>query len=217
MTDYNDLPGGLAVGLEAIINRAIALDPESREQLSEIRDKTIAIELDKLERRLVMRIDAHRVRLLTNFDGFADATIHGTPTALAQMGLNKNKGPAGSGVSFSGDPELGQNFQRIINRFEIDWEGELAKLTGDVIAHQVGNTARHFFSWLKQAGSTLEQTAADYVRYETRSAVGHDEVEQFLREVDTLRNDVARLEQRVSRLKQKLLSEHSAKTLKTEA
>ncbi|MBL4851783.1 MAG: SCP2 sterol-binding domain-containing protein [Gammaproteobacteria bacterium] len=210
MSDYVDLPGGLAIALEAAINRGIALDPESREQLAEISGKIIVIELDKLNRRLVMHIDEHRVRLLTHFDGKADATIRGTPTALAQMGLNKDKGPASSGVSFSGDPDLGQRFQQIINRFEIDWEGELAKITGDVIAHQAGSAARHLFDWLKQAGSSLEQTATDYVRYETRSAIGHDELEQFLGEVDTLRNDVARIEQRVNRLSKKLLTKEEA-------
>ncbi|MBL1293088.1 MAG: SCP2 sterol-binding domain-containing protein [Thiotrichales bacterium] len=205
MSAYADLPGGLAIALEAAINRGIALDPESREQLAEIGGKVIAIELDKLERRLVMHIDEHRVRLLTNFDGKANATIRGTPTALAQMGLNKDKGPASSNVNFSGDPDLGQRFQQIIDRFEIDWEGELAKVTGDVVAHQVGKTARHFFHWLKEAGSSLEQTAADYVRHETRAAIGNDELEQFLSGVDTLRNDVARIEQRVNRLKKRLL------------
>ncbi len=204
MSGHADLPGGLTIRLEAVINRAIALDPESREQLADISGKVITIELDKLDRRLVMHIDEHRVRLLTDFSGKADATIRGTPTALAQMGLNKDKDPASSGVSFSGDPDLGQRFQQIIDRFEIDWEGELAKVTGDVIAHQAGSAARHLFDWLKQAGSSLEHTAADYIRYETRSAIGHDELEQFLSEVDTLRNDVARIEQRVNRLREPL-------------
>jgi len=207
MSDYSDLPGGLAIALEAVINRAVALDPESREQLADISGKIISIELDKLDRRIVMHVDEHRVRLLTQFEGKADATIRGTPTALAQMGLSKDNGPASSGVSFSGDPDLGQRFQHIIDRFEIDWEGELAKLTGDVVAHQVGNTARHFFSWLKQAGASLEHTTADYVRHETRSAIGRDELENFLSEVDTLRNDVARIEQRVNRLRKRLSDE----------
>jgi len=210
MSDYADLPGGLAIALEAAINRGIALDPESREQLADISGKVIAIELDKLDRRIVMHIDEHRIRLLTNFADKADATIRGTPTALAQMGLNKDKGPAGSNVSFSGDPDLGQRFQHILDRFEIDWEGELAKFTGDVVAHQIGKTARHFFSWLKEAGSSLEQTAADYVRHETRLAIGNDELEQFLSEVDTLRNDVARVEQRVNRLRKRLLEKEKA-------
>lgn len=212
MSEYRDLPGGLAVGLEAVLNRAISLDPESREQLHQLSDKVIAIELEQLNWRIVMRIDEHRIRLVTNFDGDADATIRGTPTALAQMGLNKDKDPASSSVSFSGDPELGQRFQTIINRFEIDWEGELAKLTGDVIAHQVGNTARHFFGWLKNAGSSLEQTAADYVRHETRSAVGSDELNRFCNDVDVLRNDVARLEQRIQKLSKQLEQEDTIET-----
>lgn len=210
MSDYADLPGGLAIALEAAINRGIALDPESREQLADISGKVIAIELDKLNRRLVMHVDEHRVRLLTDFEGKADATIRGTPTALAQMGLNKDKGPASSNVSFSGDPDLGQRFQQIIDRFEIDWEGELAKVTGDVVAHQVGKTAKHLFGWLKDAGASLEQTAADYVRHETRTAIGNDELEQFFSEVDTLRNDVARIEQRVNRLRKKLIEKEAA-------
>ncbi len=207
MSEFKDLPGGVAVALEAVINRAISLDPESRESLAELNNRVIAIELAQLQWRIVTRVDDHRIRLLTAFDGNADATIRGTPTALAKMGLNKDQSPASSNVTFSGDPELGQTFQRIINRFEIDWEGELAKLTGDVIAHQVGNTAKQFFSWLKHAGSSLEQTAADYVRHETRTAVGQDEVDAFCSKVDTLRNDVGRLEQRLQRLKKQLAPE----------
>lgn len=203
MSTYSDLPGGLAIALEAAINRGLALDPESRQRLGRLSGKIIAIELETLDRRLVMLIDAHRVRLLTPFEGTADATICASPAALVKMHMSKGAAVAGSGIRFSGDPELGRAFQQFLDGFDIDWEGELAKLTGDVVAHQVGRSARRVFGWLKQSAMSLEQTAVDYVRHEARAVVGRNEVERFLDEVDTLRDDVARLEQRMRRLQKK--------------
>ncbi len=76
----------------------------------------------------------------------------------------------------------------------------MSKITGDVIAHQLGNAIRHGINWGKQTADTLVRDAGEYLREESRHTPDREEVDVFLNMVDELRSDVDRLDQRVKRL-----------------
>ena len=42
----------------------------------------------------------------------------------------------------TGDVELGQQVKTLFDEIDIDWEGHLARFTGDVVAFQVGSLFR---------------------------------------------------------------------------
>ena len=92
----------------------------------------------------------------------------------------------------------------MVEKLEIDWEEHLSRLTGDIIAHQIGNTVRGLFRWGERSAEHLGQDAADYLQEETDILPVPWEVEGFIEEVDTLRSDIDRLEARVKRLQRML-------------
>jgi ubiquinone biosynthesis protein UbiJ len=111
------------------------------------------------------------------------------------------------GVEIDGDVELGTKLQRIFERLDIDWEEHLSRLTGDIVAHQLGNTVRGFFAWGRRAADHLGHDVADYLQEENETLPVAWEVEEFIQGVDTLRSDVDRLEARVKRLARNLADE----------
>jgi ubiquinone biosynthesis protein UbiJ len=195
-------------GLEQALNAALALDPKTLERLGRLQGRVIAIELTGTGIRLLMQPEQNGLRLMGHYDGAVDTTLRGAPFALLRMGSGRSGEGLFSGeVEIDGDVELGQQVQRVFERLDIDWEEHLSRLTGDIIAHQIGNTVRGLFSWGERASDHLAQDTADYLQEETEVLPLHWEVEEFIEEVDTLRSDADRMEARVKRLQRMLASE----------
>jgi ubiquinone biosynthesis protein UbiJ len=73
-----------------------------------------------------------------------------------------------------------------------------------VIGYQIAQAFKRAFDWSRESAKNLLQDSADFLRDESRELVAPAEMEQFLDEVDTLRDDTDRLEARIARLSQNL-------------
>jgi ubiquinone biosynthesis protein UbiJ len=103
-------------------------------------------------------------------------------------------------VQINGDIDLGQRFQRLLEKIDIDWEEQAARVMGDVAAHQLGNALRDLRTWSTQSLHTLRADAAEYLQEESRLLPLRARAESFQRAVESLRLDAERLEQRFQRL-----------------
>lgn len=101
-----------------------------------------------------------------------------------------------------GNIDLANAVNDVLENIRPDPEAFLASKIGDIAAHR----AMGVFHGLKQSASQLMGRLKD--QFTEHVAEGHsviapnDQVAHFMSEVDTLRNDVARLEQRISKLGQ---------------
>jgi len=198
----NELSTAIAAILEKSINKVLQLDPDTVEQLKQLQGKVIALELLILNVSLFLIPNEDGLNVFGHFEGEPDTILRGTPIAMARMGLAKNAGDVlfEGDVEISGDVELGQQFRKILDGMDIDWEEQLSHIAGDVIAHKTGQLARGVIDWGKKTTAILGQDAAEYLQEESRDLPNRREVEEFLTSVDTLRSDVDRMEMRVSRL-----------------
>ncbi len=188
-------------GLEQALNAALALDPKTLERLRRLQGRVIAIELQGTGIRLLLQPEQNGLRLMGHYDGIVDTTLRGAPFALLRMSTGRTgEGMFKGGVEIDGDVELGQQIQRVFEKLDVDWEEHLSRLTGDIIAHQIGNSVRALLNWGERAAEHLGQDTADYLQEEAEILPLPWEVEEFLEQVDTLRSDVDRLEARVKRL-----------------
>ena len=202
----NELPTAMAAMMEAAINQILRLDPETVEQLRQLQGKIIAVELQGLSVTLYLVPCEEGLNVFGHFEAEPDTVLRGTPMALTKMGLVKNAGDVlfEGDVEISGDVELGQQFREILDGLDIDWEEHLSHVTGDIVAHKMGNLVRGIFGWSKQTTEILGQDAAEYLQEESRELPARREVDGFLKNIDTLRSDVDRMEMRVSRLSDRL-------------
>lgn len=192
--------------LEQAINAALALDPHTVNRLRRMDDKVIALALEGLGFTLYLQsLDGH-LRPMAAWDGPVDTTLRGAPFSLLRMGRGRTgEGLFRGGVEIDGDVELGQQFQRVFEKIDIDWEEHLSRLCGDVIAHQLGNVVRDLRHWAERSLDHLQKDAADYLQEEREALPLEWEVEEFYQQVDTLRSDVDRMEARLKRLEKKVL------------
>lgn len=202
----NHLPTAVTASIEVALNRVLQLDEDTLARLAGLQGKVIAIEFRGLDVAIYLIPEAEKLTVYGRFEGEADTVLRGTPVALMRMGLAKHAGDVlfAGDVEISGDVELGQAFGEIINDLDIDWEEQLSHLTGDLVAHKVGNFLRGALAWGEQTADTLGQDVAEYLQEENEALPNRDEVEYYLSQVDVMRTDVDRIEARVLRLEERL-------------
>lgn len=192
------LPGIVIATIETAFNHLIAdqrgvVDPILNNHL-------VCIDLVGLDSRLYFHFIDFRLIVLNDTDRQADATIKGTPMALASAGIGGNT----RDIQLSGDLQLARAFETLLKNIEIDWEEILSHCTGDIIAFRIGEMVRGLGHWGRQSAQAFADDLRDYLQIETRQLPLPDEVNTFNRSVDDLRAAVERFELRVLRLKGRL-------------
>jgi len=197
-----NLPVAITAVLETAFNHYIELDPDGRKKLATLQGKVIAIDLPELDMSIYFMPAEDSIHIMSHFDGHADTRLRGTPLSLLRLSIGQQTEDRlfSGDVVISGDTETGQQFKRMLEQLDIDWEEQLSQITGDVIAHQVGRGIRNFISWGRQVEDSLLQDTSEYLEEEAVLVATRNEVDSFNHAVDTVRNDVERLEARLGRL-----------------
>ncbi len=191
------------IPLERLLNQLLARDPETLEQLAGLSGKVIRVELLNTAQPVTsLLIEARGVRIETGGAGPGDVLIRGTPLNLLAYlrGAGESQGAVSGDLEIRGDLGLAQDFQRLLRGFEIDPEEQLARLLGDTLARKASNLARRGADFVRQLRHKAELDLSEYALYETETLPDRDEIDRFNHAVDTLRDDVERLKQRVYRL-----------------
>ena len=194
---------------EQLLKQAIQLDPEALERLAPMHGRVIKIELVGLGLYLYLVPEPGGIQLFRHFEGDPDCILRGTPLDLARMSSSRESAEQlfSGAVAIEGDSGLAHRFGEFISSLEIDWEEQLSHLTGDVIAHQIGNLTRGLFDWGKKTRKTIGLNLQEYLQEELRLLPGQYEAEPFLSNVDRLRDDVERLSARIDRLRRQIIAE----------
>lgn len=186
--------------VEEAANRVLALDPDTAGRFESLEGRLVAVHLDGPEVSLYFRPEGGRLRVLDEADGEAETTIRATPGALFAGAVSEQGRNAAGKVHIEGDAHLGQEFERLLGRLDPDWEEPLARAFGDIAGPRIARALREGVSWGRAAGWSIAEQLTEYLRDERRYLVSRTEMNEFVEEVDRLREAVDRLEARVRRL-----------------
>jgi ubiquinone biosynthesis protein UbiJ len=96
-----------------------------------------------------------------------------------------------------GDTELAQTLRELADAAPWFLERELAHWTGPIVAQRLADLARGLASWPAYAAEHFSANIAAYLVEEQPALVKRARLDEFTQAVTTLRDDVARLEQRI--------------------
>lgn len=189
--------------LDSAINQYLQLDPESRTTLEKLHGKHIAIELQPFNLTFYGEFSHHGIQLTTHSDIVPDVTLRGTPLQLlATMTTRKNRQQFfADDVSIEGNVELGQQIIDLFDHLQIDWEEQLAHITGDAPAYYISNFMRRTASWLRETNASLTANVSDYLHEEAAWLPTHEALNDFFNDIDTLRMDTDRIESKIQQLR----------------
>jgi ubiquinone biosynthesis protein UbiJ len=103
-------------------------------------------------------------------------------------------------VQVSGDPEFAQAVAFVVRNARWDLEEDLSRVLGDAAAHRLVSTGRSVMALQARAAASFARNVSDYWLEERPLLARRADVEQFVQDVDALRDDVERLAQRIARL-----------------
>ncbi len=192
----------LLAPLEDVLNRNIADSARARRLLARVDGRALELRVAATPLRLRISAGNGRVSIGPGADAPADATIEGTPLALARLAWadDAQRAIRAGGVQVSGDGEVAQGFQQLLEVARPEFEEELSRLTGDVAAHHIARFARGARNWMSKARDTAAMNVAEYLTEESRDLPARSEADEFLAAVDALREATDRLEARIARL-----------------
>ena len=103
-------------------------------------------------------------------------------------------------VDVSGNTAMAAEIGYIARNIHWDVEEDLSRVVGDILAHRLVETGTKFHNWSKQSVFGVAQTLVEYWTEEQPLLAKPRQVQQFIREIDLLRDDAERLEKRIARL-----------------
>jgi len=187
--------------LEEALNRALALDPETRSQLAPLEGRRIGIELESANLALAIRVDDGRLRVGPHWETAADLGLRATPGSLLAFALRRGEDSPlpGGKVGISGDAELARRVEKLMRGFRLDVEEVFARAFGDVIGVPIARTLHAALRWSRDSAQSFVHDSADFLRDDSRDLVAPAEMDQFLDDVDALRDRAERLAARVAK------------------
>lgn len=190
--------------LEAALNRALALDPDTRDALKPLEGRRISLALEAPPLALQVSVADQRLQVgpVDEADE-ADLAVRSTLGGLLSQlpFLRRDDAPPVGRLRVSGDAELARRLQTLASRFDPDWQQPFTAVFGDIVGVQIANAVKSALQQLRSASEGLVQNAAEFVTEESRDVVGRAELNAFHDDVDALRDDVERLQAKVDRLR----------------
>lgn len=195
--------------LQALLNRALALDPATRLTLARLHKKQLLIESTMPPLTLVVGFSARgEVELAATSDNAnaPELCLRGTSLALLTLALDRSDRVSfvGTGVRVEGEQELLRQLRDILRNLDLDWEQALAILVGDVPARMLAETLRGAGRWQQQARARAGSGLAEFVREEAQLVPTRIEMDEFAAAVRLVSMDVDRIGARIDKLQRRL-------------
>lgn len=189
--------------LAATLTRVLALDPDHARLLKPLAGRIVTIELIPFDQRITLSFTLDTVFVLSDFPGKVDLTLKGSPLAFARLASSprfQSRLFQGE-IQVIGDVHVARRLQILLQCLNLDWESWLADVAGERLAHLVAASIRVAAAWHRHTLKTFQWNLAEFLQEETRALPAPMEAEELYRRIGQLRDDVARLEARVRRLK----------------
>ena len=186
--------------IQPMIDRNVAGSPRARELLASLDGRSLVVAVRFTPWRAT--VTASGGRLLLSRDGAAaDVTVSGTLLNLLSLARGNAQEVIRRGdVRIEGDGAAAESFQELLGLLRPDLEAGLATLIGEVPAYGAGALLRKALDYGRQVAQTGALNVGEYLAHERRELVPRAEAQQFIEEVDTLRETVDRIAARVARL-----------------
>ena len=191
---------------ETLINAALTKDPASKQALTKLEGQVFLVESTLPPLTVAIEPTATGIQLHDNWDGNVTVTINGTLIAMAAIAVNAKESISfsGTGVNVSGNLDTLHQLNKIMGDVDIDWEGALAEIIGDVPAHLIAKTVRNSVVIRQDIVTRASTGLVEVAQEEFNLTPSKNEFETIIPDIRQLSADADRLAARVKRLYHKI-------------
>ena len=178
------------------VNHVLRSAPLAMERLRKHAGRTAAFHVGPVHFALTVQTTGEVTPAVAAASRDLEVTV--SPFLLPRLAAGEDA--ASREIEMQGDMELAQEIAYLARNLTWDYEEDLSKVVGDIAAHRLGRAARGLRDWSRDAALRVGQGAAEYFTEESPLIASRVKVEDFVRGVDALREDVDRLEKRLEAL-----------------
>lgn len=192
--------------LESAANRALDFDPATRDALAELDGRVFHIELTSPDIDIYLLPTVDGIALRSVHEGIVDTHVRGNISDFVEL-LAASDAPSAlinGEIRLTGDSAPLLRLQAILHELDCDLEAPLARLIGDVPAHEIGQLARRSRRGAAHALRSLARQGREYVVEEAELVVPRPRVEALLDEIDEVAAATDRLAARLERLRARI-------------
>lgn len=182
--------------LPAFINHQLANEPWALERLLKHAGAQVHLGIGPLNLRLL--IDEHGHFSAGDETQGADVTLSLPNDVLPKFIFDREA--LFSAVRISGSADIAESLAFVLRNLRWDIEGDMAGLIGDIPARRLTRMGAGAAEQLKHSIKRAGENFVEYATEDSALLTSTQRIQIFVRDVDTLRDDVARLEKRLSRL-----------------
>lgn len=179
-----------------LLNRLLERESRGRQRLQSFRGQTALIEGGPID--LAMTVDDSGLLRMALPDEAPTVTISFGPQAPIKL-LTDPDGLFAS-ARLTGAANFAETLAFVFRNLRWDYEADIAVLLGDIPAHRLTSLISQGFNWHRTTVQRLRSNLAEYLTEESAQITPTRELLTFGHNVDCLRDDLARLEKRISRL-----------------
>ena len=203
---FSTLQAGALSGLELAINSALKYDPATLRELSTLEAQVLLVDCTSPAMRIAIQTSQQQITLYSGWEDEAAVTLQGSLIALAKMAANASDTSsfAGTGVQLSGNLETLHKLHKILSQLDIDWEGAMADIIGDIPACMIGSALRKSADIAKQNKQRVASALTEVAQEELQIVPSRNGFEQFKKEVREMASDTDRLMARANLLRQQI-------------
>lgn len=188
------------------MNAWLKLDPESRTRMKKLHGKTVSIKLLPFSFEFQCYFDEAGINLFTDETIMPDTLIRGTPLQMLGVMMSKENRQRffADDLVIEGSAEVGQEMVEIFDHMQIDWEEYLSKMIGDVPAFHTFRLLNKFHDFLRGSEESMRSNIREYLHEEAQWLPSREALNDLFSEIDTMRMDVDRMQERISHLQREI-------------
>ena len=180
----------------AALNHLLVQSGWALQRLTKFSGKTARLDIAPFSFAFTIQPDGSLSPAAQNASADAHCVI--APSLLPRLALHDEK--THNEISSSGDAALLAEIFYLSRHLRWDAAEDLSRLTGDIAAERIVQLAKAGQQRVRDTALNLSQALAEYWTEERPLLAKPGQVSAFMQQVDTLRDDVARLEQRIKRI-----------------
>ena len=186
----------LARTVAAGIEHVLATAPWAREALAPYGGRRLRLRAGIVD--VALLVTAHGGVAAADADGYVDLDVSMPVGAALRLAAGDESAYAEARVD--GDAEFAVVVRSLATELRWDFEEDLSRVFGDIVAHRAASALRATASAGRDAADRATRAVTEYVTEEGRVTPPRAEIDAWMSDVDTTRDDVERLLRRVERL-----------------
>jgi ubiquinone biosynthesis protein UbiJ len=160
--------------------------------------KIIELEIETLS--LKFKVNNEGQLTVNDSEAQVDAYIQMTIKSLIQLITQKKK----NGITVKGNLDLANEFSKVIENIEWEMEEDLSRFIGDIPAAEITKISKIVLKQTKKNIINLTENFIEYWQEENKILAKNDDLKTFNSNVDSLEEDVDRVEAKMNNYIKKL-------------